>query len=51
MKPRIRKKGKDYCLEYLDDNGVFRAKTLNPEKILKLLTDSQKLEKSQGGNQ
>ena len=45
MKPRIRKKGKDYCLEFIDKDGEFRAITLNPKKILKLFSDSQKIKK------
>jgi len=45
MKPRIRKKGNSYCLEFIDSEGEFRAITLNPEKTLALFIDSQKIKK------
>ncbi len=45
MQPRIRKKAKDYCLEFIDEDGEFRAITLNPKKILKLFSDSQKIKR------
>lgn len=51
MKPRIRKKGINidgsnrYSLEFINNDGEFKAIALNPTKLLKLF-DSQKKKKN-----